>query len=97
MSSEKLREAFSWCVSGKRVTAREGQRAAVRAGAEPRCLFRDEGFPVRHGCSTAPVAAIEMGIEVGRENRDCEEKLTATEQNQKVAVGAHWKKKDSGS
>lgn len=28
---------------------------------------------------------------------DHEEKLTATEQNQKVAVGAQWKKKDWGS
>lgn len=45
-----------------------GAKGAVRAGAEPRCLFRDEGFPARHGCSTTPVAAIKMRIEVGREN-----------------------------
>lgn len=68
----------------------------MRAGAEPRGLFRDEGFPVRHGCCTAPMAAIEIeGLE--EKTGDHEEKLTTTEQNQKVAVGVHWKKKDSGS
>ena len=64
--------------------------------AEPRGLFRDEGFLVRHGCSTAPVAAIKNeGSEEKTGVR--EEKLTATEQNQKVAVGVYWKKRDSGS